>query len=332
MITTNILRPLATVPQITRLFATQAKKAQITPQQLEAARKTAQEISEKFDSHHARHHPFFPYLEEQAKTGFTAAQYNAWAPNFAFRTIGTVKTVAQVIARAIANSDLETASQTGKNLFEETGSGNLKNMHLALLDYCIQTHGKRVFGLPEFNTLQPDPSQLIPEVIAFRKAQNKALSPSYDYMRLLGRLAAHEGAADDMLITFHKTLFEPYKGYYTKEEYGKLEEYFKEHRDDSKEGGDVEAQHKEAALAVIAKAIATHPKSGASKIEQGGMEFLKSQDALWTGLLREMENAKNSGYPIPPKIDFRKENSRPQSSPKPVDSAAMLTKEKVIGV
>ena len=221
--------------------------------------------------------------------------------------------MAQVIVRAIENYDLETASKTGKNLFEETGSGKLEDMHLGLLAYTLNTHGDRVFGLPNFDILKIDPSLLLPATINFRKSQNKALNPSANYEELLGRLTAHEGAADKMLINF-RLLFEAFKGYYSEDEFKKVIKYFDEHRDDEKEGGDVEAQHREAAIDVITKIIAVNPRA-ASRILRGGMEFLETQDRLWTELLSGMEKNRKSGFPVPPKIDFLKEKPVIQIEP-----------------
>lgn len=308
------------------------RSQQVSASKMEEARKTAIAITQEFDEHPANNHPFFTFLQEEVKTGLTPAQYYTWASNFAYRTIGTVKTVAQVISRAIENYDLETASKTGKNLFEETGSGNLEDMHLKLLAYTLNTHGDRVFGLPNFDILKIDPTLLLPATINFRKSQNKALTPSANYEELLGRLTAHEGAADNMLINF-RPIFDSLKGYYTEDEFKKVIKYFDEHRDNSKEGGDVEAQHKEAALDVVTKIIATKPKADL-RILRGGTAFLESQEILWTGFLSEMTRNRKSGLPVPPKTDFIKENPKTTSSKTSLspdkESEDKLTPETVI--
>jgi hypothetical protein len=82
-------------------------------------------------------------------------------------------------------------------------------------------------------------------------------------------------------VESHKAanIFEPYSGYYTKEELKVVMAYFDAHRDPNDEHGNVEEQHAQMALDVIRTMFLENPKCF-SQIEKGVMAFLNAQSKL----------------------------------------------------
>jgi hypothetical protein len=158
------------------------------------------------------------------------------------------------------------------------------------------------FGIPKITIADAKYSPyLLAEAEEFRETQKRLFRSSYPTMT--GCLLAHEGAADDMLINFKKFIFNPYRGYYTEEQFKKLIKYYDAHRDDSQEEGNVEEQHEEQALQIASEMIATNPRSE-KLISEGGKKFLDAQDKLWSEMMRAIENSKSHGQRVIPKDKF----------------------------
>ncbi|NBV06733.1 MAG: hypothetical protein EBS06_05815 [Proteobacteria bacterium] len=278
----------------------------------DSAVKKAAEILEEFQSHPANHHELFKYLEDLAKEGMTPEQYLVYRDNFFYRTSNTVLSVASHATHAVRNHDYQAFVAISRNFSDESGNGNIEGIHLKLLEDGHNFHGKIVFGVPEMTIPNSKNSPfLTPEAINFRKVQERMFRSSYATMT--GCLLAHEDAADEMLNNFKKYIFDPYKGYYTEPEFKKLTEYYTVHRDDSKENGNVEEQHKEQALRIASEMIATKPRAE-KLILEGGKKFLNIQSDLWNGLMREIENSKFHGPKVIPKSDFLSESKKPSTS------------------
>jgi len=257
-------------------------------------------ISEEFSAHRALHHPFFEYLEEQSQEGFTSEQYKIYRDNFFRRTELTIPSVARFIEKAAMSGDPQAVVDTIRNLNDEGGYGDIEKMHSNLLTTSHNRHGMRVFDVdPIYPISNAGKSlSLVPEVEEYRMAKQDSFDHSYPY--IAGNTWAHELAADNMLDNFRKAFFEPYQGYYTAEEYTKLTEFFTAHKDDSVEGGDVEAQHERMARSAAERACKDSLQN-IGEVKEGGEKFLDSQAKLWDGLLREIEKARSVGEIIEPK-------------------------------
>lgn len=284
----------------------------------ELAHSKALVISEEFKSHEAMHHPLFQFLKEQTKAGLTPAQFQVYRDNFFYRTANTILSVAIHAQKAAEAGDYKTLAEVVRNLFDEGGHGDLERVHLSLLEKGHNIHGQHVFGIAPLNIIDAKKSPLLlPEAISFRQDQERLFKSSYPTMT--GCLLAHEGAADDMLDNFRKTVFEPYRQHYTEEQYTKLIQYYTAHKDDTVEGGDVEKQHQEQALRIVTDMI-SNEKNAEKLILEGGKRFLVAQAKLWSGLLRDMEKSQNHGLPVP----FTRK--RPTPSPQP-DSLGQFSSE-----
>lgn len=257
-------------------------------------------IATEFLNHRALNHPFFDFLEEQSKEGVTSKQYEIYRDNFFRRTELTIPSVARFIEKAAMSGDPQAVIDTIRNLNDEGGYGDIKKMHSNLLMKSHNIHGMRVFNVdPIYQISDAGKSpNLVLEVEEYRKSKQESFDREYPYVA--GNTWAHELAADDMLDNFRKTFFEPYQGYYTPEEYDKLTEFFTAHKDDSIEGGDVEAQHERMARGAAQRACKDSLQNIA-EVRAGGLEFLNSQAKLWDGMLREIEKARSQGEIIEPK-------------------------------
>ncbi|HLD77197.1 MAG TPA: hypothetical protein VI861_03600 [Rickettsiales bacterium] len=283
-----------------RQLSTAARNNPPTPERLAQSEEKAREILQEFKEHRANHHSFFDYLRDQSYIGFNPRQLDIFRANFFFRTFKTIQSVANAMRAAAEAGDFSGVAGSAQNLSEEGGKGDPKKVHLKLLEDCFNEYCLKIFGLAPLLLKDCARSPLLTEeVIAFRKTQLQLFRSSYP--TVVGDLLAHEGAADDMLGVFRETLFLPYKEYYDKESFKKLMLYFDEHRDDEKEGGNVEEQHEQAALAVATNVICLDPNKNFRLILTGGMKFLNAQANLWDSLLREFKLAKENGVIVPPK-------------------------------
>ncbi|MBM5782853.1 MAG: hypothetical protein FJ368_05480 [Pelagibacterales bacterium] len=267
-------------------------------------------IAEEFQSHKALKHKFFDFLEAQSKEGFTSKQFEIYRDNFFRRTELEIPSVARFIEKAALSGDSQAVADTIRNLNDEGGYGDVNKMHSNLLAKSHNVHGMRVFNLnPIYPISEAGKSEnLVPEVEEYRKAKQQAFEQEYPFVA--GNTWAHELAADNMLDNFRKAFFVPYQGYYTPEEYKKVTEFFTAHKDDSVEGGDVEAQHERMARYAAERACKESLKN-ISSVRKGGLNFLDHQARLWDGMLREIEKAKSKGEIIEPK-----ETSSPSTSVK----------------
>ncbi len=260
-------------------------------------------VIEEFKEHPALDHPFFQYLKEQSQEGFNSRQFAIYRDNFLFRTEATIPSVARTVEKAALSGDMQTVTDTISNLYDEGGYGDPSKVHSKLLLDSHNKHGERIFGLSPLEDLRGARKSpfLVPEVIQYRQAKLSVFNRSFPY--IAGNTFAHELAADGMLDNFRKAFFEPYKGYYKPEDYVRLTEYFTAHKDDEKEGGDVEAQHARMAEAAAERACKENIIN-IPKIRQGGLDFLERQSELWSGLLREIERAKDKVVPVVPMLNY----------------------------
>jgi hypothetical protein len=269
------------------------------------------EVVENFKKHQALNHPFFDYLKEKSQDGFNSIQWQIYWHNFARRTELTIPSVAISIKNAALEGDMQALAHGVRNIYDEGGYGDPKKIHSQLLLNSHNDHGFKVFGVKALSSLRDAKNSkfLVPEVEEYRNAKFKAFERSP--ASFAGNNWAHELAADSMLINFRNAFFEPYRGYYTEEKYFDLIEFYRAHRDDSIEGGDIEAQHEIMTRSTAERACKENIKT-ILIIEREGLKFLDHQSNLWYGMLRKMEMAQSIGGPIKPKTEFLKNNPNPE--------------------
>jgi hypothetical protein len=264
-------------------------------------------VSQEFSEHKALNHPLFTYLSEQSKEGFTPKQFLTYRDNFFRRTQLTIPSIASTIRAAMIYGDFDAAASAFKNLNDEMGGGDVKNIHSQLLLENHNIHGMRVFGVDPLDRITDveNSKLLLPEVEEYRRAKEQIFNMPYPC--IAGNTWAHELAADSMLDNFRESLFDPYLDHYTKEEADHVMKFFTAHRDDSIIGGNVEEKHEEMARESVESACL----EGLSHIEQvreGGLIFLDHQEKLWDGLLREIEKARLVGNVVEPKAEKERDN------------------------
>jgi len=183
-------------------------------------------VIKEFKNHEALNHKFFHYLKERSQYGFNSRQFLIYRDNFLYRTELTIPSVARVIGKAALYGDLQTAANTVSNLSDELGHGDPKKVHSQLLLDSHNVYGEVIFGLDRVKKLKDVEKSkfLLPEVIGYRKNKLEIFNKHFAY--IAGNMFAHELAADGMLDNFRQAFFEPYKGYYSSENYEKLIEYF----------------------------------------------------------------------------------------------------------
>jgi len=225
-------------------------------------------------------------------------QYTIFYNNFLFRTKETIPSVALALARAALEGDNATVAMHGRNLGDETGHGNPDHVHSQLLMDTHNFHGSRVFDLDPIAIQDLKTSILItPEVKEYCEMKEEIFRKSYPH--IAGNMWAHEYAADDMLTNFREAYFEPYKSHYTEDEYKELMKFFDAHRDDSVEGGDVEAEHERMAR----QAVYFSCKGDIKKLDavlEGGLMMLDCQARVWDSILRETKKFEYWIEKVPP--------------------------------
>lgn len=300
-----------------RMYSARVRSASSLSDIEQEFKKAFDPVAEEFAAHRAMKHPFFDYLKEQAKTGFNPRQFQIYRDNFLYRTELTIPSVARAIEKAALSGDMQTIADTVRNLYDEGGYGDPTKIHSQLLLNSHNQHGERVFSVNPLAVLRDVKySQfLVPAVQDYRKSKIAVFNRSYPY--IAGNTWAHELAADGMLVDFREAFFEPYKGYYTEEDYKKLIEFYTAHKDDSVEGGDVELQHERMARAAAERACSENIKN-IPKMREGGLEFLERQSALWEDMEKAIEAAKHQGVPVPPKLDHLPSQSPSKSSARSV--------------
>ncbi len=312
--------------------------SQKTSDGTDKVKKAFEPLVEELRAHEANNPEFYKYLEEQSKVGFNKKQYDIFAAVFCARTIFTIPSVASYISKAALRGDSQAVFDAAQNLYEESGSGNPDKMHSNLLLRTFNTHGSKIYGSKPYAKLKDVEKSLflleVPELTKYTKEKHRIFNSS-SYPLVAGNTWAHEFTADNMLDTIRRTLFVPYKGYYKPDEYVKLTEYFTEHKDDTKEDGDVEANHERMARAAAERACEANINN-IPKIRSGALAFLDAQAALWNGLMREMFGARNVGVPIPPKPDSPTKPdfpTKPDSPPNPIatKTGAITLQEKSQG-
>lgn len=256
-------------------------------------------VAQEFYEHRALKHPLFDYLSEQSQEGFTPRQFLIYRDNFFRRTQLTIPSIASTIGAAMEYGDIYAAVLAYRNLTDEMGGGDVKNVHSQLLLENHNIHGMRVFGLDPLDRITDVERSkvLLPEVDDYRKAKEEIFKRPYPYVA--GNTWAHELAADSMLDNFRKAFFDPYLGLYKPEESKYVMKFFDAHKDDSRKDGDVEQQHEKMAREAVESAC-LESMANIGQIREGGLIFLSHQEKLWDGLLREVEKAKHVGDVIRP--------------------------------
>ncbi len=272
-------------------------------------------IAEELQGHRALNHPLWALLEGQSQEGFNPVQFKIYRDNFFFRTELTIPSVARVIEKAALNGDLKTVAEMVRNLYDEGGYGDENKIHSKLLLDSHNKHGERVFEVEPLDALRNVQYSdcLVQAVYDYRESKIAVFDQPYPY--IAGNTWTHELAADGMLVHFREAFFEPYKGYYSAEEYDELIGFYKAHKDDSVENGDVEAQHERMARAAVQRACRDNIEN-IPKMREGAIEFLDRQAALWDDIEKAIVEARGKGDPIPPKPEFDK----PKTTISPLES------------
>lgn len=257
-------------------------------------------IAQEFFDHRAMNHALFAYLKEQSKEGFTPQQFLIYRDNFFRRTQLTIPSIASTIRAAVIYGDFDAAALAFRNLKDEMGDGNVHNMHSQLLLQNHNIHGIRVFGVdPLARVTDAEKSELLlPEVEKYRKAKEGIFTRPYPYVA--GNTWAHELAADSMLDNFREAFFIPYLGKYKTEELEHIMKFFTAHKDQSREGGDVEQEHERMAREAVESAC-LESLANIEQVREGGLIFLQHQGELWDGMLRELEKARHVGQVVAPR-------------------------------
>lgn len=189
------------------------------------------QIQDELDKYRKTSTVLFQYLQERAKTGFTKSQFEVYRDNYFFRTYQTVVCVAKVVMSAALNADYTTLSSSGKNCYEETGSGVPKKTHPELLLNSHNIHAVRIFGINKISLIDSLQSpNILDKTRAFTKSQ-MSLYDSKNHIEVLAANYAQEEAATQMLKTFLDCFFEPYRHQYPRKEYEEITEYFTCHLD-----------------------------------------------------------------------------------------------------
>ena len=255
-------------------------------------KKAFEPIMQKLESHPAKKPLFFTYLEKMSKTGLTPLQYMILRDNIFARTQLTIPSVAQAIYLAAMNDDFKSVATNGKNLWDEIGCGDHNKVHGQLLLNAFASLDKVVFGVVSFTKLSDSVNSphLTQELLDYRQMKMESFTKSYPY--IAGNLLAHETYADLWLDNIKKYVFESYKEHYkdNQEDYNKAMEFFLAHKDEEKEGGNVEEMHgimaRETAINSCKKDI-----DELKVVERGAMDFANAQVKLWYSIVREMEKA-----------------------------------------
>ena len=266
-------------------------------------------IFNKFDKHPVNNHSFFKFLlNESYDRGLTTGQYNVFRNNFLFFYQYNLPSAAHVVINAVMRGDHETIATASRIIMDEGGAGDPSKVHSNLLLQCINLQGFHIFGLQNITFQDAEKSPLLlPAAKEFRQNQLKVYK-SPCYMNSIATICAHEGRADGMLEAIKAGIFDPFKGYYTQEDFEKVEEFFKAHRDDEIDGGDIEAQHREMTMKMAARACGGK-RSYLTKLEDVGINFLNHQAQLWGQMEKSMVEARENGIAIPP-IHELKPNSQ----------------------
>jgi len=243
-------------------------------------------------NHSAFTHPLFAYIYERAQKGFTSRQFEIYRCNYFHRTFNTIPSVARLVEAAARNMDIETLSTAGKNLYEETGSGDPSKVHSYLLQASHNQHAASVFELEYLSLVDTANSALlIPEALMFEKSISKLYSSKL-YSIVLGTAYAHEMTANAMLIAFYECFFASYREHYSTAGFYQLVEYFLTHI------SGIEDEHASDCKAAAQRQAS---KDGDSRyILQGVLGFLNAQALLWDGIHRELMNAEKIGKLISP--------------------------------
>ena len=287
------------------------------------------ETESEFKNHPAYNHEIFSTIKEiTEKEGINGRQFLIQRDNFLKRTSDTILSVNKTLEAATKEGDSKTVSETALNLYQEGGSGDPKRVHYELMLNSYNKFGGKIFGVPDvkrFKDLDKS-SVILEETHQFHKTLKRIYKLSYP--GIIGALFAREMVADDMLEGFREAIFEPYKNYFNKDEYGEIMEYFKEHRDEDRDGGKVEQLHGEMAKNSAYRASSMN-KEKLKEMRGGGILFLDVQAKLWDGMLKAIVEAEKYGVKIPPKqvIKELSDNDKIPSNSMVPSKAQSLKKE-----
>ncbi len=241
-------------------------------------------------NHRALNHTLFEYLKDEARVGYTSRQFDIYRCNFFYRTSNTIPCIARLVAAAAANLDIDTLASAGKNLYEETGSGDPTKAHCYLLETSHNSHANHIFGLDYMSFPDAAVSNLLlPEAVLFEGSIH-SLYNHHIYATIVGAAYAHEMAANNMLINFYEGFFVNYRNYYSLPEFYNISEYFLAHITG------LENAHAQDAKLVVQRLAVT--KNNLQNILQGVFGFLNAQALLWDGIYRELKKSENIGNVI----------------------------------
>jgi hypothetical protein len=234
-------------------------------------------LMRELELHRVYQNDYFRLLK---KANWSKESYALHRANFFYRTELTVKSIAQVCARASAEDDVATLTLFSYILNEETGNGQLKNCHALLMEKSHNLFGQVVFGLEPLAVVKAKNSPLIiAGTVKYR--QRIAELASGSYQRLLGVAMALESHAEKMLTQF-RDAFRVYAGQFHGEQFVReVEVYFNVHLN-----GGVEERHASDARQCVAGNCQT--VEDLSEIAYGAHQTLEVQAEMWADMYRQM--------------------------------------------
>lgn len=269
------------------------------------ALKRAEEIADGFARHPANNHPFFKTLEEEVDKGLTPQQFEFIWKNYGYRTAGTFISVMNQAIHEAKKGNFEFLPYVMTNAGEEGGSidkeGNIIPAHMGACQDAFNTLGKTIYGQDPIEVAKIDESEVLPEVLEFRRKQEAASKAPGEI--ITGRFLGHENAASGMLRAFEK-IFIAQKGNFNEEQYNIMVQYFRFHIPESETEFGIEDRHGKDAILVTAAALYKNLNTVVEEqILEGGKEMLDAQETLWNAMkLRLEELGRDKDHErIPPK-------------------------------
>lgn len=261
-----------------RLFSDIAKEQKIN------------EISFLIENHPALNHPYFSFLQEQSKIGFTPTQAQIQRDNYLFGCFELIPSLAKALIASAKNQDNKSIAILGKNIFEETGQGKIAEGHPLLAEHSFNIHTARIFNLPSIKLKQITNSPFITPQTRNFIAKQAELYDSTSYPIVLGTSYADEYSSLPSMKIYYETFFLPYKSYHSEKLYEEISKYWLLHL------GGMEAEHIDDIKLSITQMC--HSQKDIDDVRKGAIELLDAQKALFDGMLSAMEKAAKIGSPV----------------------------------
>ncbi|MBV8802198.1 MAG: iron-containing redox enzyme family protein [Gammaproteobacteria bacterium] len=237
------------------------------------------EYTETLTQHAVFRNQYFSFLKTHK---FTPELYAFHRANFFFRTEATVKSVAQVCAKAAIQDDHDTLLFFSYILNEECGNGDKSHCHELLMEQSHNIYGDKEYQLAPLKVkeakFQYPNGLVILETKQYREKVNALLNKNY--ASALGVAYALETHASYMLTNFRE-IFAISRTKMTEKEYkSQVEIYFNVHLDSG-----IEDRHSEDSK----QCILNNCKSDQvlSDMIFAINETLNTQQAMWSGMYRE---------------------------------------------